>query len=59
MSYEPTETGSDGLLKDIELIDIDEPTKPTRRSRSLDIEHFFSAPYEKNGKKYRDCNLCT
>ena len=58
VSYEPKETSSDGLLRDIELIDLDEPIKPTRRSCSLDIDHFFSASYEKNGKKYRDCLTC-
>ncbi|KAG9312540.1 hypothetical protein JVU11DRAFT_6935 [Chiua virens] len=58
-SYEPTGTGSDSLLKDIELIDVDQPIKPTRRDRSLDINQFFSAPYETDGKKHRDCLICS
>ena len=53
------EEGPDGLLKDIDVIDIDEPIKASCESRSRDIDVFFSVPYPRDGKKVRDCNACT
>ena len=52
-------TGSDGLLKDIQVIDVDEPTKRGRAERTQDIDAHFSAPYlNSDNKKVRDCNTC-
>ncbi|KIM53775.1 hypothetical protein SCLCIDRAFT_31646 [Scleroderma citrinum Foug A] len=45
------EEGPDNLLKEIHVIDIDEPIKVLCESRSRDIDAFFSAPYPKDGKK--------
>lgn len=49
---------ADGFLRDIEVMDIDESSKPRREQRSRDIDALFSAPYLKDGKKYRDCLAC-
>ena len=50
----PDETGPDGLLKDVEVIELDAPMRKPRADRTQDIEAFFSAPYLglKNNKKY-------
>ncbi|KAG6375121.1 hypothetical protein JVT61DRAFT_3318 [Boletus reticuloceps] len=61
LPLKPNQTGPDGLLKDIALVDPDEP-RPVKKShvdRSQDIDHFFSAPFLKDGKKYRNCNSCS
>ena len=50
--------GPDGLLKDIEVIELDAPIRKPRADRTQDIKAFFSAPYLKNDKKYRDCHAC-
>jgi hypothetical protein len=50
---------ADGFLEDVQVLDIDEPSKPHREQRSRDIDALFSAPYAKDGKKVRDCNMCT
>ena len=49
---------ADGILEDIDVMDIDEPSKPRREQRSRDIDALFSAPYLKDNKKYRDCHAC-
>jgi hypothetical protein len=36
---------ADGLLEDIDVMDIDEPLKSRREQRSRDIDALFSAPY--------------
>ncbi|KAG6372380.1 hypothetical protein JVT61DRAFT_7835 [Boletus reticuloceps] len=55
------ETGPDGLLKDITVVDVDEPgpVKKSRADRSQDIDTFFSPSFIKDGKKYRNCTPCT
>ncbi|KAG6373593.1 hypothetical protein JVT61DRAFT_6242 [Boletus reticuloceps] len=61
LPLESNQTGPDGLLKDIALIDPDEP-RPVKKSlvdRSHDIDHFFSTPFLKDRKKYRNCNSCS
>ncbi|KAG1781343.1 hypothetical protein EV702DRAFT_1193527 [Suillus placidus] len=52
---------AEGFLKDIEVMDIDEPEKPHQEHCSKDINDFFSAPYasdSEHGKKYCKCELC-
>jgi hypothetical protein len=49
---------ADGFLEDIDVMDINEPSKPRREERSRDIDALFSAPYLKDRKKYRDCHAC-
>ncbi|KAG9308193.1 hypothetical protein JVU11DRAFT_12314 [Chiua virens] len=45
-------TGLDGLLKDVQVIDIDEPAKRGRAERTQDIDVHFSALYpNSDGKK--------
>lgn len=50
---------AEGFLTDIEVMGIDEPSKPRREQRSHDIDALFSVPYLKDGKKYRDCHACS
>ncbi|OJA08859.1 hypothetical protein AZE42_01727, partial [Rhizopogon vesiculosus] len=47
------------FLQDIEVMDINESSKPRREQHSRDIDALFSAPYLKDGKKYRDCHACS
>lgn len=54
---DPTDT--DGLLEDIEVMEIDEPSCPRHEQCTRDVDHFFSPSYIKDdGKKYRDCRIC-
>ena len=54
------DTGSDsGLLPDVQVTDVDGPTKKAQGDHTQDIDTFFSPPYLKNDKKYRDCNACS
>lgn len=46
-------------LQDIEVIDLEMPVKTRQESCSHDVEFFFSDPYFVNGKKYRNCELCS
>lgn len=56
---ETSTTGSDGLLKDIQVIDIDEPTKRKQAGHTQDINTHFSALYlNLDNKKVQDCNTC-
>ncbi|OJA10009.1 hypothetical protein AZE42_13011, partial [Rhizopogon vesiculosus] len=50
---------ADGFLQDIEVMDINKSSKLRREQRSRDIDALFSAPYLKDGKKYRDCHACS
>ena len=60
LANEIEETGPDGILKDIEVLEIDEPIKVSCEARSRDINALFSPPYStKDGKKVRDCSACT
>ncbi|KAG9315554.1 hypothetical protein JVU11DRAFT_3175 [Chiua virens] len=53
-------TESDGLLKDIQVIDVDEPTKKGQAEHTQDIDAHFSAPYlSLNNRKVWDCNACS
>lgn len=53
------DTESDGgFLQDVQVADVDGPIKKARGDRTQDIEAFFSLPYLKNDKKYRDCDAC-
>ncbi|KAG9309288.1 hypothetical protein JVU11DRAFT_10774 [Chiua virens] len=53
-------TGSDGLLKDVQVIDVDEPTKRGQAEHTQDIDAHFSTPYlNSDNKKVRDCNTCS
>lgn len=51
-------TRSDGLLKDIQVIDVNELARREQAEHTQEIEALFSAPYPKDDKKYRDCNIC-
>ncbi|KAG2141923.1 hypothetical protein DEU56DRAFT_754884 [Suillus clintonianus] len=54
------ELDADGFLKDVQVMDIDEPKKSRQEQRSRDINKIFSAPYSGDkGKKYRHCVLCS
>ncbi|KAG9317920.1 hypothetical protein JVU11DRAFT_2152 [Chiua virens] len=44
-------TGSDGLLKDIQVIEVDEPAKKGWAERTQDIDAHFSAPYLNSDNK--------
>ncbi|KAI6127204.1 hypothetical protein F5141DRAFT_1060791 [Pisolithus sp. B1] len=57
-SYGPTKTGADRLLKDIDLVNVDEPIKRQCTACTKDIDAFFSLPHEKEGKDLRDCKGC-
>ncbi|KAH0825728.1 hypothetical protein J3R83DRAFT_9932 [Lanmaoa asiatica] len=53
-------TGSDGLLKDVQIIDVNKPAKKGRAECTQDIDAHFSAPYlNLDNKKVRDCNACS
>jgi hypothetical protein len=51
---------SNGLLTDIQVMDIDNPQKDRREQRSHDINNFFEEPLirDTDGKKYRKCKRC-
>ena len=52
LANEIKKTGPDAILKDIEVLDIDEPTRISREACSRDINSLFSAAYStKDGKK--------
>ena len=59
LANEIEEAGPDGILKDIEVVDIDKLIKVSHEARSRDINELFSAPYVKDGKKVRNCDACT
>ena len=59
LANEIEETGPDGILKDIEVVDINEPIKVSCEACSRDVNGLFSAPYIKDGKKVQDCDACT
>lgn len=49
---------SDGLLKDIQVIDIDATERSRREDKSRDVDHFFGAAYTSDKKRQRDCHIC-
>lgn len=52
-------TGSDGLLKDVQVIDVDESAKRGQAECTQDIDAHLSAPYlNLDNKKVWDCNTC-
>ncbi|KAG2145457.1 uncharacterized protein EDB93DRAFT_1104707 [Suillus bovinus] len=54
------ERDADRFLKDVQVMDIDEPEKSRQEQQSRDINKKISAPYSDNkGKKYRHCVLCS
>ncbi|KAG8215719.1 hypothetical protein J3R82DRAFT_7611 [Butyriboletus roseoflavus] len=53
-------TGPDSLLKDVQVIDVDEPTKRGQAKCTQDIDAHFSTPYlNLDNKKVWDCNTCS
>lgn len=53
--------GVDGLLRDVELIDISDTSesKGRREDRSRDVDHFFGPPSTAaNDKSRRECKVC-
>lgn len=54
------ETGADALLKDIEVLEIDNPRTAPRESRTRDVDEFFTPAFkDPNGKKMRTCKKCS
>jgi hypothetical protein len=50
------ELDADRFLKDMQVMDINEPKKSCQEQRSCNINNFFSPPYSDNkGKKYCHC----
>ncbi|KAG2151179.1 uncharacterized protein EDB93DRAFT_1103143 [Suillus bovinus] len=54
------ERDANGFLKDMQVMDIDEPKKSHQEQRSRDTNKKISAPYsDDKGKKYHHCMLCS
>ncbi|KAH0837807.1 hypothetical protein J3R83DRAFT_6008 [Lanmaoa asiatica] len=47
----------DGILKDIDVLSIDEA--PARENRTRDLDEFFALVYLENDKKMRKCKKCS
>ncbi|OJT04203.1 hypothetical protein TRAPUB_5111 [Trametes pubescens] len=54
------EVDGSGFLKDVEIINVDDPEASQREEKGGDMDNFFGPPYTgQDGKRWQNCHACT